>query len=75
MHFFSKQKTWQLFDISQPSGLNLESWNITLFFTSHMAGWAYMITGSEDAKIHLWDLGKIGRMTVLSGLETNHEYE
>ena len=40
---------------------------------SRMAGRGYMITGSEDAKIRLWDIGKIDRSTVLSGLETDHE--
>ena len=33
----------------------------------------YMITGSEDSKIRLWDLGRFDRTTVLSGLELDHE--
>jgi len=40
---------------------------------SRMPSRGYMITGSEDSKIRLWDLGKIDRTTVLSGLETDHE--
>lgn len=33
----------------------------------------YMITGSEDRKIRLWDMGKIERTAVLSGLESEQE--
>ncbi|KAJ7628484.1 hypothetical protein FB45DRAFT_794341 [Roridomyces roridus] len=33
----------------------------------------FMVTGSEDRKLRLWDLGKLERMTVLSGLETENE--
>lgn len=33
----------------------------------------FMITGSEDRKIRLWDLGKLERTTVLSGLESETE--
>lgn len=33
----------------------------------------FMITGSEDRKIRLWDLGKLERTTVLSGLESESE--
>jgi len=40
---------------------------------SRTAGRGYMITGSEDSKIRLWDLGKFGRTTVLSGPELDHE--
>jgi phosphoinositide-3-kinase, regulatory subunit 4 len=40
---------------------------------SRTAGRGYMITGSEDSKIRLWDLGKFDRTTVLSGLELDHE--
>ncbi|EIN14505.1 hypothetical protein PUNSTDRAFT_96429 [Punctularia strigosozonata HHB-11173 SS5] len=29
----------------------------------------FMLTGSEDHRIRLWDLGRIGRSTVLSGLD------
>ena len=41
--------------------------------SSRTAGRGYMITGSEDSKIRLWDLGKFDRTTVLSGLELDHE--
>jgi len=30
----------------------------------------FMITGSEDRKVRLWDLGRLDRTTVLSGLES-----
>ena len=40
---------------------------------SRAAGRGYMITGSEDSKIRLWDLGKFDKTTVLSGLELDHE--
>ncbi|KAF8153240.1 hypothetical protein B0H34DRAFT_820167 [Crassisporium funariophilum] len=40
---------------------------------SRTAGRGFMITGSEDWKIRLWDLGKLDRTTVLSGLEPEHE--
>jgi len=33
----------------------------------------YMITGSEDRKIRLWDMGRIERTAVLSGLESEQE--
>ncbi|KAJ3716433.1 hypothetical protein C8R42DRAFT_697915 [Lentinula raphanica] len=33
----------------------------------------FMITGSEDRKIRLWDLGKIERSTLLCGTETDTE--
>ncbi|KAF5392892.1 hypothetical protein D9757_000800 [Collybiopsis confluens] len=33
----------------------------------------FMITGSEDRKIRLWDLGKIERSTVLCGMEIDSE--
>lgn len=33
----------------------------------------FMITGSEDRKIRLWDLGKLERTTILSGLESENE--
>ncbi|KAF9530534.1 hypothetical protein CPB83DRAFT_905184 [Crepidotus variabilis] len=38
---------------------------------SSSSGRGFMITGSEDAKIRLWDLGKFDRTTVLSGLEND----
>ncbi|CAA7269893.1 unnamed protein product [Cyclocybe aegerita] len=31
----------------------------------------FMITGSEDSKIRLWDLGKFDRTTVLSGVDSD----
>ncbi|KAJ3852330.1 hypothetical protein EV368DRAFT_41251 [Lentinula lateritia] len=37
------------------------------------AGKGFMVTGSEDRKIRLWDLGKIERSTVLCGIETDAE--
>jgi phosphoinositide-3-kinase regulatory subunit 4 len=36
-------------------------------------GRGFMISGSEDRKIRLWDLNKLERTTVLSGLETETE--
>ncbi|KAF9078567.1 hypothetical protein BDP27DRAFT_1378971 [Rhodocollybia butyracea] len=41
--------------------------------TSKGTGRGFMITGSEDRKIRLWDLGKMERSTVLSGMETDME--
>lgn len=41
--------------------------------SSRNAARGYMITGSEDSKIRLWDLGKFDRTTVLCGLESEHE--
>ena len=40
---------------------------------SRAASRGYMITGSEDSKIRLWDLGRFDKTTVLSGLELDHE--
>ncbi|KAJ3746567.1 hypothetical protein DFH05DRAFT_1607341 [Lentinula detonsa] len=40
---------------------------------SKNAGRGFMVTGSEDRKIRLWDLGKIERSTVLCGMETDME--
>lgn len=36
-------------------------------------GRGFMVSGSEDRKIRLWDLNKLERTTVLSGLETEME--
>ncbi|KAF5350674.1 hypothetical protein D9756_008730 [Leucocoprinus leucothites] len=36
-------------------------------------GKGFMITGSEDRKIRFWDLGRIERTAVLSGLESEQE--
>ncbi|KAF9045254.1 hypothetical protein BJ165DRAFT_1476337 [Panaeolus papilionaceus] len=33
----------------------------------------FMVTGSEDSKLRLWDLGKIEKTAVLSGADTDHE--
>ncbi|KAJ7028722.1 hypothetical protein C8F04DRAFT_1118486 [Mycena alexandri] len=33
----------------------------------------FMVTGSEDRKLRLWDLNRLERTTVLSGLESEHE--
>ncbi|KAJ7715595.1 hypothetical protein DFH07DRAFT_862734 [Mycena maculata] len=33
----------------------------------------FMVTGSEDRKLRLWDLSKLERTTVLSGLESENE--
>ncbi|KAJ7756949.1 hypothetical protein B0H16DRAFT_1537509, partial [Mycena metata] len=33
----------------------------------------FMVTGSEDRKLRLWDLSRLERTTVLSGLESEHE--
>jgi phosphoinositide-3-kinase regulatory subunit 4 len=40
---------------------------------SRAAGKGFMITGSEDRKIRFWDMGKIERTSVLSGLESEQE--
>jgi len=41
--------------------------------SSRSSGRGFVLTGSEDAKIRLWDLGKIEKTTVLSGLDHGHE--
>jgi phosphoinositide-3-kinase regulatory subunit 4 len=33
----------------------------------------FMITGSDDWKIRMWDLGRFDRTTILSGLDTESE--
>jgi phosphoinositide-3-kinase regulatory subunit 4 len=40
--------------------------------TNRLTARGFMITGSEDRKIRLWDLGKLERTTILSGLESEH---
>lgn len=40
---------------------------------SRGGGKGFMITGSEDRKIRFWDMGKIERTAVLSGLESEQE--
>jgi phosphoinositide-3-kinase, regulatory subunit 4 len=41
--------------------------------TMRTAGRGFMVTGSEDRKMRLWDLGKLERTTVLSGLLENEK--
>ena len=41
--------------------------------SSRPAGRGFIVCGSEDRKIRLWDLGKLDRTTVLSGLESEHD--
>lgn len=38
-------------------------------FVSH----GFMVTGSEDRKLRLWDLSKVERTSILSGVDTDHE--
>jgi len=37
------------------------------------SGRGFMVSGSEDRKMRLWDLGKLERTTVLSGLSENEK--
>lgn len=41
--------------------------------SSRNAAKGFVITGSEDRRLRLWDLGKAERTTVLSGLDSDHE--
>ena len=41
--------------------------------SSRSSGRGFIVTGSEDAKIRLWDLGKFEKSTVLSGTESDLE--
>lgn len=41
--------------------------------STRSAGRGFVISGSEDRKIRLWDLGRPERSTVLSGLESEHD--
>ena len=41
--------------------------------SSRSSGRGFVVTGSEDAKIRLWDLGKFEKSTVLSGTESDLE--
>jgi phosphoinositide-3-kinase regulatory subunit 4 len=41
--------------------------------THRSVGRGFMINGSEDRKIRLWDLGRPERTTILSGLESDHD--
>ncbi|RXW17252.1 hypothetical protein EST38_g8603 [Candolleomyces aberdarensis] len=41
--------------------------------SSRNAAKGIVITGSEDRRLRLWDLGKAERTTVLSGLDSDHE--
>ena len=36
-------------------------------------GRGFMITGSEDRRVRLWDIGKLERTSILSGLESEHD--
>jgi phosphoinositide-3-kinase regulatory subunit 4 len=40
---------------------------------SRGTGRGFMITGSDDWKIRMWDLGRFERTTILSGLDTESE--
>ncbi|KAF8892933.1 hypothetical protein BD779DRAFT_1798336 [Infundibulicybe gibba] len=37
------------------------------------AGRGFMVTGSEDRKLRLWDMGRLERTTILSGLESEQD--
>lgn len=41
--------------------------------SSRASGKGFMVTGSEDKKLRLWDLTNLDRTTVLSGLESENE--
>jgi phosphoinositide-3-kinase, regulatory subunit 4 len=41
--------------------------------SSNMRGGGFMLTGSEDRKLRMWDLNRVERSVVLSGLETQTE--
>ncbi|OCH92765.1 hypothetical protein OBBRIDRAFT_886008 [Obba rivulosa] len=41
--------------------------------SGRVAGRGFMLTGSEDRKLRYWDLGRLERSFILSGLETEHE--
>ncbi|KAK0194518.1 hypothetical protein F5146DRAFT_1036233 [Armillaria mellea] len=41
--------------------------------STRSAGRGFVISGSEDRKIRLWDLGRPEKSTVLSGLESEHD--
>jgi phosphoinositide-3-kinase regulatory subunit 4 len=41
--------------------------------TARTTGRGFMVSGSEDRKMRLWDLGKLERTTVLSGLTENEK--
>jgi len=47
--------------------------NDLLVNPSRGAAKGFMITGSEDRKIRFWDMGRIERTAVLSGLESEQE--
>lgn len=41
--------------------------------SARTTGRGFMVSGSEDRKMRLWDLGKLERTTVLSGLSENEK--
>ncbi|KAL0061663.1 Serine/threonine-protein kinase [Marasmius tenuissimus] len=48
--------------------------DLSMDSTSSRSPWkGFMITGSEDRKLRLWDLHKVERSTVLCGLEEDNE--
>jgi phosphoinositide-3-kinase regulatory subunit 4 len=56
------------------SGHRSEITDLTSEFNTHgRLGRGFMITGSEDRRVRLWDLGRLERTSVLSGLESEHD--
>lgn len=57
------------------SGYRAEMHDLTgeLNTQSRSLGRGFMISGSEDRRLRLWDLGKLERTSVLSGIDSEHE--
>ncbi|KAJ7672606.1 hypothetical protein DFH06DRAFT_96923 [Mycena polygramma] len=59
-------------DFGGPTGVHRSDVGDTAADSGH-ARRGFMVTGSEDSKLRLWDLSRLERTTVLSGLELENE--
>ena len=55
------------------SGHRSEANEFSTEFNTRSLGRGFMITGSEDRMIRLWDLGRLERTMIVSGLESEHD--
>jgi len=61
------------YPVQHDSGLNAVVVDSGDLSGASRSGGGFLLTGSEDRKIRLWDLGKVDRSVVISGLELDYD--